>query len=100
MEGNMNWSVFRVVSVCSGLLFVASASAVEIWATDNLGTNNAATVGDRIIRFDSANPTGTVLTVGATGVANVGMTGLDFSGAGVLYAASGFGSAFTTSQLF
>jgi hypothetical protein len=76
------------------------ASAVEIWAPDNLGPTNAGSVGDRIIKFDSANPTGTVVTVGATGVAGQGFGGMDFNASGVLYGVTSFGTGFTTSNLY
>lgn len=88
---------------CAFTFVTAPALASTIWAVDNLGTTNAGTVGDRVIRFDSANPLGTVVTVGATGITNRGMTGLDFSGAGTLYCVSGYnqdGSAFGGSQLY
>lgn len=93
-----------------GLRFIAATAfvgasvasmAVEIWAVDNLGTTNAQTVGDRVIRFDSANPAGTVVTVGSTGIASTLMGGLDFDGAGNLFAASqiaGGGSLYSINQ--
>jgi hypothetical protein len=84
-------------------MFAGSANAITIYGVDNLGTTNVGSVGDRVLRFDSANPTGTVVTVGSTGIANRGMSGLDFAGNGVLYSASGFnsdGTAFGGSQLF
>lgn len=94
---------FLVQGFCAFTVFTAPALATAIWAVDNLGTTNAGTVGDRVIRFDSANPLGTVVTVGATGVSNRGLTGLDFSAAGTLYAVSGYnqdGSPFGGSQLY
>lgn len=99
----MHCHTVRSFAVFAVITCVSFANAIEIWATDNLGTTNSASIGDRIIKFDSANPTGTVVTVGATTVANRGMSGLDFAGSGVLYAASGFnsdGTAFGGSQLF
>jgi len=75
--------------------------SAQIWAVDNLGTNNAGTVGDRIIRFDTSNPTGTVTTIGSTGIASTLMGGLDFAPTGVLYATSqvaGGGNLYTINQ--
>jgi len=90
-----------LLSLLAATIVVAPAVAVEIWAVDNLGaTNVPGLVGDRVIKFDSANPLGTVTTVGATNVVGRNMSGLDFAGNGVLYAASGFGSAFPGSELF
>jgi len=91
------------VALAAGAMFAGSANAITIYGVDNLGTTNVGSVGDRVLRFDSANPTGTVVTVGSTGIANRGMSGLDFAGNGVLYSASGFnldGTAFGGSQLF
>jgi hypothetical protein len=69
---------------------------------DNLGTTNAATIGDRVVRFDTANPAGSIVTVGATGVASTLMSGLDFAPNGTLYAVSqptnGGGNLFTINQ--
>lgn len=65
--------------------FTAPGLAAQIWATDNLGETNGGTVGDRIIRFDSANP-GAVTVVGSTGIAGTLMGGLDFDNTGTLYA--------------
>lgn len=66
------------------LTAAATTQAVEIWATDVWGEANSGSVGDQIIKFDSATP-GTVTVVGATGIANSQMAGLDFAG-GTLYA--------------
>jgi hypothetical protein len=80
-----------------------TASAITIYSFDNLGTTNAGTNGDRFIRFDSANPTGTVVTLGSSLITNRGMSGLDFAGNNTLYSCSGFnsdGTAFAGSQLF
>jgi len=91
---------------CAALLACASAaSAITIYAPDNLGTTNSGSIGDRIIRFDSANPVGTVVVIGSAGAAaqNRGLSGMDFAGNGTLYAVSGFnsdGTAFGGSQLF
>jgi hypothetical protein len=80
------------------------ARAVQVYAVDNLGPTNAGTVGDRLIRFDTSNPLGTMTVIGATGVAGVGMSGLDFSGDGsTLYAVGGFntnGTSFSGSELY
>lgn len=84
-------------------MIAPAADAVQIFGIDNLGPNNAGTVGDRLIRFDSANPLGTVVNIGSTGFLNEGMSGLEFSGAGVLYATSGFhtgGASFSGSRLY
>jgi hypothetical protein len=85
------------------LAVAGSAQAITIYAPDNLGTTNVGSVGDRVIRFDSANPLGTVVTLGSTGVVNRGFGGMDFSGSNVLYAVTSFnqdGSAFAGSQLY
>lgn len=67
------------------IAFAGTVSAAEIWATDNLGELNGGTVGDRIIRYDSAIPA-SVTVVGATGVAGTLMGGLDFTPDGRLWA--------------
>ena len=87
-----------LAAACAVGLVASQASAVIIWAPDNLGNNNVpGSVGDRIIRFDSANPLGTVQLVGFTGAAgaNKGLSGMDFHPNGTLYAVSGFGTGFT-----
>jgi len=92
-----------VLSSAAVLACASSASAITIYAMDNLGTTNAGTNGDRFIRFDSASPNTTVVTLGSTLVTNRGMSGLDFAGNGTLYSASGFnsdGTAFGGSQLY
>jgi hypothetical protein len=95
-----------LAAACAVGLVASQASAVIIWAPDNLGNNNVpGSVGDRIIRFDSANPLGTVQLVGFAGAAgaNKGLSGMDFHPNGTLYAVSGFGTGFTTangSELF
>jgi hypothetical protein len=87
-------------------LAAQQASAVIVFAPDNLGNNNVpGTVGDRIIRFDTANPLGTVATVGFAGAAaaGVGLGGMDFHANGNLYACDSFaqgGGVFTGSRLF
>ena len=84
----------RLVLLAGVVAAATNAISVEIWAVDNLGTNNAQTVGDRIIRFDSANPLGTVVTVGQTGVATTLMSGLDFDNLGNLYAVNNTAGGF------
>jgi hypothetical protein len=89
--------------MAASAILASAAQAITIYAPDNLGTTNAGTVGDRIIRFDSSNPAGTVVTIGSTGQANEGMAGMDFAGNGNLYAASGFnssGGSFAGSKLY
>jgi hypothetical protein len=96
-------SIIAAAALAAGALLASQANAVTIWAPDNLGTTNTGSVGDRIIRFDSSNPAGTVVTVGATGVANEGLSGMDFDSTGTLYAASGFnstGGTFAGSKLY
>ena len=73
-----------LTSIVAVLLAAPTARASLIWAVDNLGTFNAGTVGNRIIRFDSATP-GTVTVVGDTGAGDILMTGLDFDSTGALY---------------
>jgi hypothetical protein len=90
-------------ALAAGAVFATAAQAITIYAPDNLGPTNAGTTGDRIIRFDSSNPSGTVVTLGPTGVLNEGMAGMDFAGNGQLYSASGFntsGGAFAGSKLY
>ena len=82
------------------LLATASQSqAFILYAMDNLGTTNAGTVGDRFVRFDTTNPTGTIVTLGSSGVANLGFSGLDFAPSG-LFGTTGFGTGFTGSALY
>jgi hypothetical protein len=76
--------VVSLVGFVAILLAPQVANASLIWAVDNLGTFNGGTVGDRVITFDSASP-GSVTVVGATGVADVLMSGLDFDQNGTLY---------------
>jgi len=73
------------------LTLVATAGATTIWATDNLGPTNGGTVGDRIIKFDSATPA-TVTVVGQTNISGTLMGGLDFASNGTLYAYGQTGS--------
>jgi hypothetical protein len=80
-----------------------AAHAAPIYAFDNLSQAHHNTNGDRLIRFDSANPLGTMTLIGASGVPGQGFSGLDFGGDGVLYGATGFGSnsgAFAGSKLY
>jgi autotransporter-associated beta strand protein len=91
------------VGLLSAGWIVAPARAVQIFGIDNLGQANAGTVGDRLIRFDSGNPLGTVINIGGTGFANEAMSGLEFTPSGTLYAASGFhttGGPFPGSRLY
>jgi len=90
-------------ALAAAAMLPATASAVQIFSFDNLGTTNAGSNGDRFIRFDSASPSTTVVTLGSSAVANRGMTGLDFAGNGNLYSCSGFnsdGTAFAGSQFY
>jgi hypothetical protein len=86
-----------VAAVSSAAL---AGGGVDIWAVDNLGPTNSGSVGDRVIRFNSSNPLGTVTTIGATGVTGIGFSGLDFDSAGTLYGATGFGTGFTTTNVY
>lgn len=80
----------RFCFLCAlSLLSAVSASAVDIWAVNNLGGNPAGSSGT-LIRFDSANPAGWV-TIGSMNQPTVGMGGLDFDGAGNLYSYASFG---------
>jgi hypothetical protein len=83
----------RLAAVGAGIFasLTTSARAVEIWAIDNLGPLNAGTNGDRLIRFDSSDPIGTVTVVGETGVHFPGvffMSGMDVGPDGTLYCIS------------
>lgn len=80
---NTKITLFALMVVAS-----VSAQAATVYGIDNLGTNNAGTIGDRLVSFDSANPSGTVTTVGSTGIAATLMGGLAFDNAGNLYCAS------------
>ncbi len=62
----------------------SSAFGVTIFGIDNLGSFNGGTVGDRLVSFDSADPS-VVAVIGDTGIANGFFTGLDFDAAGTLY---------------
>jgi hypothetical protein len=66
--------------------FVSSnAAAVTIWGVDS----NTSTGGDRVVRFESSNPAGTIVSVGSTGIGGgFFMSGLDFTPDGTLYACS------------
>jgi hypothetical protein len=95
-----------LAAACAVGLVATQASAVIVFAPDNLGNNNVpGSVGDRIIRFDTANPLGTVALVGFAGpaAAGVGLGGMDFDGGGTLYAVDSFaqaGGVFNGSRLF
>jgi hypothetical protein len=73
------------IAVMIALCSAGSASAIDIWATDNLGENNGGSIGDRIIRFDSLNPANPTV-IGETGISGTLMGGLDFTPDGRLYA--------------
>lgn len=96
----MNNSILRASIALIAVAGASSAFCTEIFATDNLGPTNGGTTSDRVIKFDSSNPAGTVTTIGVTGVAGQGFGGLDFAGNGVLYGATSFGGSFTSSQLY
>jgi hypothetical protein len=95
-----------LAAACAVGLVATQASAVIVYAPDNLGNNNVpGSVGDRIIRFDTANPLGTVQLVGFAGpaAAGVGLGAMDFAPNGTLYAMDSFagaGGVFTGSRLF
>ena len=75
----------KILVGCLAILFAAMPTEASlIWAVDNLGEFHGGTVGDRIIRFDSATP-GAVTVVGDTGAEDILMTGLDFDATGTLY---------------
>jgi hypothetical protein len=96
-------SIQTKLFVVAGLALCSSSTfAVQIWAVDNLGEAHVGGTGDRVIRFDSTNPAGTVVTVGQTGIAATLMGGLDFDGGGNLYAASqiaGGGGLYSINQV-
>jgi hypothetical protein len=72
-------------------LAAGSAQAVTIYGINNLGELQfPGNVGDQLVRFDSANPLGTVVNVGHTGVGSTGFAGLDFHPNGNLYGVAGF----------
>jgi hypothetical protein len=73
-------------------LMTVSAHGVDIYAMNNLNGGGGAGTQNALIRFDSANPAGWV-TIGATGLADRGFTGLDFHTNGNLYGYVGFGGA-------
>jgi hypothetical protein len=95
-----------LAAACAVGLVATQASAVIVYAPDNLGSNSVpGSVGDRIIRFDTANPLGTVQLVGFAGAAaaGVGLGAMDFAPNGTLYAMDSFaaaGGVFTGSRLF
>jgi hypothetical protein len=73
-------------------LMTVSAHGVNIYAMNNLNGGGGAGTQNSLIRFDSANPAGWV-SLGTTGLADRGFTGLDFHGNGNLYGYVGFGGA-------
>lgn len=81
--------MFKIATaVCTLCVVAGAAHAAEIYAVNNLANSG----GDNtLIRFDSSNPAGWT-TIGSLGHAGIGFGGLDFSGAGDLYAYASFGS--------
>jgi hypothetical protein len=71
-------------------LMTVSAYGVDIYAMNNLNGGGGAGTQNSLIRFDSANPAGWV-SLGTTGLADRGFTGLDFHNNGNLYGYVGFG---------
>src|SRR5262245_61137630 len=64
------------------MLVCGRAGAVTIFGTEsNTGIN-------RLMKFESSNPVGTIVTIGNTGVADGFLSGLDFDAGGALYACS------------
>ena len=78
----------------TGFCACAPAHAVTMWGVDS---NTAGS--DRVVRFESSNPAGTIVTVGTTGVSGFLMSGLDFDAAGTLYACSA-GATSVTGSLY
>ena len=82
----------------AGLCACAVARAVTIWGVDS----NTSSGIDRLVRFESSNPAGTIVSIGPTGVAGFIMSGLDFDAVGTLYACSSSisdaGSLYTINQ--
>ena len=76
-----------------------TATAVTIWGVDS---NSSTGGGDRVVRFESSNPAGTIVGIGNTGVSGFIMSGLDFTPDGTLYACSSgvsaTGSLYTINQ--
>ena len=74
--------------------FPGAARAVTIW-----GVDSNAGGSDRVVRFETSNPAGTIVGIGQTGVEGAFMSGLDFDSGGTLYACSsklnGTGSLYT-----
>lgn len=85
-----------VITLVSGMAS-ALARAVTVWGVDS---NTSG--GDRVVKFDSSNPAGTIVSIGNTGVSGLFMSGLDFDAAGTLYAISASlgatGSLYTINQ--
>ena len=77
--------------------FASTAAAVPIWGVDS----NSGTGGDRVVRFESSNPAGTIVSIGNTSVSGF-ISGLDFTPDGTLYACSSSlsaaGSLYTINQ--
>jgi len=84
-----------LVSAC-----VSTANGATIWGVDSNSSGGAG--NDAVVRFDSANPAGTITIVGHTGVSGFSMSGLDFDAAGTLWAVSSHisstGSLYTIDQ--
>jgi hypothetical protein len=73
----------RIVSLATILASDGSAAlGVTIWGAD---VQNP-TGGTSIVKFDSANPVGTIASIGHTGISGFSISGLDFDRAGTLYA--------------
>jgi hypothetical protein len=77
----------RITSICASfvLSIAGIANAQTIYATNNLAGGGGAGTQNTLISFNAANPAGWA-TVGSMGVAGIGFGGLDFNGAGSLYA--------------
>ena len=95
-------SPLRLVNVLASLAMLSAtfvgysvAEGVTIWGVDS----NAAGSSDRLVRFDSSNPAGTIVSVGSTGVTEGIISGIDFDAAGTLFGVSqplsGGGSFYT-----
>src|SRR5688572_2674974 len=78
----------------TGFCACAETRAVTIWGVDS---NTAGS--DRVVRFESSNPAGTIVTVGTTGIDGFFMSGLDFDAGGTLYACSA-GTTSVTGSLY
>jgi hypothetical protein len=82
----------------TGFCTCVTAHGVTLWGVDS----NHSTGTDRVVRFASSNPAGTIVTIGQTGVDGFIMSGLDFDAGGTLYACSSgisaTGSLYTINQ--